>query len=179
MPVCIFCEDEGEDLPEDCEKCPICDLPPFSGMMFDPKTKEEADRLEAEGDLIGAWGILSEEWMSHTDIDYYDDEMAIQISSWIYELFERHPEMTEQRVEMKMMEFSTHHYWGQHDDAIETAEEAMRIAREGDRPDLELEALERHGSAQSQRYGGIQNIPQYEDYSRYRKELEERVKDEG
>jgi hypothetical protein len=171
MPVCIFCEDE--DLPEDCKKCPICDLPPFSGMMFDPKKKETADRLEAEGDLNGAWEILSDEWASHTDIDYYDDEMAIKINSWIYELFQRHPGMTEQRVEKKIMEFGSHHFWGQHDDAIEAAEEAMRIAREGDRPDLELEALERHGSIQSQRYGGIQNMPQYEDYLRYKKILKE------
>ena len=50
MPQCIFCEDDGPvDLPEDCEVCPQCDLPPFSGMMFDPKRKEEAERLEAEG----------------------------------------------------------------------------------------------------------------------------------
>ena len=38
--------------------------------------KEQAERLEEDGDLNGAWGILSEEWMNHTDIDYFDDEMA-------------------------------------------------------------------------------------------------------
>ena len=68
MPECIFCQEDGIDLPSDCEKCPECGSPPFSGMMFDPKRKEEAERLEGEGDLDGAWEILSEEWVNHTDM---------------------------------------------------------------------------------------------------------------
>ena len=177
MPRCIFCEDdEPIELPEDCETCPQCDLPPFSGMMFDPKRKEEADRLEGDGDLVGAWGILSEEWMAHTDIDYVDDEMAFQILGWIDELFERNPNMTEQRVEMKLMIMRANHYWGGHNEALDRFEEALRIAREADRPDLELEALEIHGSIQSQRYGGIENMPKFNEYEMRISEIKERVR---
>jgi hypothetical protein len=176
MPQCIFCE-EGEpiELPDDCKECPQCYNPPFSGMMFDPKRKEEAARLESEGNLEGAWEILSGEWMNHTDMDYYDDEMAIRISGWIYELFERNPGMIEQRVEMRLMEMGSLHYWGFHNDALESAEDAMRIAREAGRADLEMNALERHGGIQSQRYGGIQNMPQFEEFSRYKEEVENRL----
>ncbi len=53
----------------------------------------------------------------------------------------------------------------------------MRIAREADRPDLELEALEMHGSIQTQRYGGIQNMPQYDDFSNYRAEILQRIEE--
>ena len=172
MPQCIYCEDDGlEDLPEDCEVCPQCDLPPYSGKMFDPKRKEEDERLEVEGDMAGAWEILSEEWINHTDIDYFDDEMATPIRGWIDELFERNPIMIDQRVEMKLMVMRVNHYWGGHNEGLDAAEEAMRIAREADRPDLELEALEMHGSIQSQRYGGIQNMPQYDDFVSLRGEL--------
>ena len=140
-------------------------------MMFDSKRKEEAERLESEGDLIGAWKILSEEWMAHTDIDYFDDEMAVQLSEWITELFDRNPELIEQRVEMKLMVMKLNTALGDHDGSLNAAEEAMHLAREADRPDLELEALEMHGSIQSQRYGGIQNMPQYDDFVSLRSEL--------
>ncbi len=176
MPQCIFCEDgEPIDLPEGCEVCPQCDLPPFSGMMFDSKRKEQAERLEEDGDLNGAWGILSEEWMNHTDIDYFDDEMAAKIRGWIEDLFERNPNMTEQRVEMKLMVMRSNHYWGGHDEGLDAAEEAMRIAREAGRPDLELYALEMHGSIQSQRYGGIKNMPQYAEFAKYKSEVTDRL----
>ena len=178
MPQCIFCE-EGEpiELPEDCKECPQCFNPPFSGMMYDPKRKEEAERMEAEGDLRGAWEILSEEWMAHTDMDYFDDEMATKIRGWIDELFQRNPNMTEQRVEMKLMVMQANHFWGGHSEALDRFEEALRIAQEADRPDLELEALEMHGSIQSQRYGGIQNIPQYDEFSRHKAEILARMDD--
>jgi hypothetical protein len=178
MPQCIFCE-EGEpiELPEDCKECPQCFNPPFSGMMFDPKRKEEAERLEAEGDLSGAWEILSEEWMNHTDMDYFDDEMATQIRGWIDELFERNPNMTEQRVEMNLMIMRVNHYWGGHNEGFDRFEEALGIAKEAGRPDLELEVLEMHGSIQSQRYGGIQNMPQYDDFSNYKNEVIQRIEE--
>ena len=66
---------------------------------------------------------------------------------------------------------------GDHDGSLNAAEEAMRLAREADRPDLELEALEMHGSIQSQRYGGIENMPQYNDFCRLRSEIEARNHD--
>ena len=178
MPQCIFCEEYGsDDLSEDCTLCPECGNPPFSGMMFDEKRKKEADRLEREGDLIGAWNILSEEWISHTDIDYYDEEMAIKILQWIDNLFQRNPEMIEQKVSINLMRMQSLHYWGGHDEAIDAVEGALRIAKEANRPDLELKALEMHGSIQSQRYGGIQNMPKYHDFCRYKKEVEARIQD--
>ena len=140
-------------------------------MMFDPKRKEEAERLEGEGDLDGAWEILSEEWVNHTDMDYFDDEMATRIRGWIDDLFLRNPGMTDQRVEMELMVMRLNHYWGGHNEGFDRFEEALMIAKEADRLDLELEALEMHGSIQSQRYGGIQNMPQYDDFVSLRGEL--------
>ena len=176
MPQCIFCE-EGEpiELPEDCKECPQCFNPPFSGMMFDQKRKVEAENLEEKGDLIGAWEILSEEWMAHTDVDYYDDEMAIRIRQWISELFDRNPGMVEQRVQMELMMMTSMHYWGFHNAGTDSAEEAMRIAREAGRLDLEFEALDSFESIQSQRYGGIRNMPGYEAHSKYRDDLMKRI----
>ena len=83
--------------------------------------------------------------------------------------------MTEQRVEMELMIMRVNHYWGGHNEGLDRFEEALRIANEADRPDLELEALEMHGSIQSQRYGGIQNMPQYDDFCRLRSEIETRI----
>ena len=85
--------------------------------------------------------------------------------------------MTEQRVEMKLMIMRANHYWGGHNEALDRFEEALRIAREADRPDLELEVLEMHGSIQSQRYGGIQNMPQYDDFSKYKTEVLQRIEE--
>ena len=108
-------------------------------------------------------------------MDYFDDEMATQIRGWIDELFERNPNMIEQRVEMKLMLMRVNHYWGGHNEGLDAAEEAMRIAREADRPDLELEALEMHGSIQTQRYGGIQNMPQFEEFSKYQEKVKQKL----
>ena len=178
MPECIFCEEYGsDDLSADCIICPDCGNPPFSGMMFDQKRKEEADRLEKEGDLIGAWNILSGEWMSHIDIEYYDEEMAVMILQWIENLFERNPNMIEQKVSLNLMRMESLHYWGGHDEALDIAEEAMKIAREANRMDLELEVMENHLSIQGQRYGGIENMPQYDEAIIYRELLIKKLGD--
>ncbi len=81
--------------------------------------------------------------------------------------------MTEQRVEMSLMIMRANHYWGGHNEGLDRFEEALRIARESCRPDLELEVLEMHGSIQSQRYGGIQKMPQFTDFTKRKEELEE------
>ena len=177
MPECIFCEGDGPDLPSDCEICPECGTPPFSGMMFDPKRKEEAERLEQEGNLVEAYSILNDEWKVHTDHDYFDVEMAEKIEMWIENLFESHPVMVEQKVEFCLEKMSLLHFHGAHNEGLEAAEKAMKIARDANRPDLELHALEMHGSIQSQRCGGIENMPQYEDFSNYKKEIEGRIED--
>mgnify|MGYP003682401287 CR=1 FL=1 len=176
MPECIFCEEYGsDDLSEDCTICPDCGNPPFSGMMFDKERKEEADRLETEGDLIGAWDILSEEWKSHTDIDYYDEEMATKILQWIDNLFERNPEMIEQKVSINLMRMASLHYWGGHNEALEVAEKTIEIAKDAGRVDLELEILNSHLSIQKQRFGGIESLPQYRDLQKRIKDLEKQM----
>ena len=165
MPQCIFCEEDGSDeLSDDCAVCPDCGNPPFSGMMFDENRKEQADKLEKEGNLIGAWNILSDEWKSHTDRDYYDEEMAIKILQWINALFKRNPEMVEQRIETVLMRMTILHYWGGHNEALDAVEQGINIARKSKRLDLELKVLEEHGSIQSQRYGGLEKMPNYENY---------------
>ena len=176
MPECIFCEEYGsDDLSEDCTICPDCGNPPFSGMMFDKKRKEEADRLETEGDLIGAFNILSEEWKSHTDIDYYDEEMATKILQWIDNLFERNPEMIEQKVSINLMRMTSLHYWGGHNEAINIFEEAIKIVKKAEREDLELEILENYFTIQHQRYGG-QNFPDASDFLKRMDVLRENIK---
>jgi len=173
MPQCIFCEEDGSDeLSDDCAVCPDCGNPPFSGMMFDENRKEEADKLEKEGNIIGAWNILSEEWISHTDIDYYDEEMTIKILQWIENLFERNPNMIEQKVSLNIMRMNSLHYWGGHNEALEIVEDTIKMAREVERVDLELEILYSHRSSQIQRYGGVENIPQSRDLENRIKELE-------
>ncbi len=76
---------------------------------------------------------------------------------------------------MKLMVMKLNTALGDHDGSMNAAEGAMRLAREADRPDLELEALEMHGSIQSQRYGGIQNMPQFELFSGKKEELKKRL----
>ena len=167
MPECIFCDSE---VPDDCEECPECSLPPFSGMMFDPKTKEEADRLESEGDSLGAWEILIQEWRNHTDVDYYDDEMAFEIKGWIEGLFSRNPELVEERIKIKLDEMRVCHYQGDHNGGIDAAEDAIQLAKDAERPELEIEALDAHMSIQHSRYGG-RNYPEIEKLTERREEL--------
>ena len=145
-------------------------MPPFSGMMFDPKRKEEADRLEGEGDLNGAWEILIEEWRNHTDVDYYDDEMAFEIKGWIEGLFSRNPELVEERIKIKLDEMRVCHYQGDHNGGIDAAEDAIQLAKDAERPELEIEALDAHMSIQHSRYGG-RNYPEIEKLTERREEL--------
>jgi len=148
---CIFCE---EQVSEDAEECPHCSKKPFSGMYFDPSSFDEATRLDQEGDSEGAWRILFAEWQQHTDLDYFDQEMVVKIRERIDALLDRNPELIDKRVQIMLEDCSIEAYWsgGGHDVTI--IEEAMQLARDAQRPDLELEAFEHHCSIQVQRYGG-------------------------
>jgi hypothetical protein len=179
MPECIFCEEDGPDLSSDCEICPDCGVPPFSGMMFNPEQKEEAARLEKEDDFGGAFSILSEEWKSHTDVDYFDEKMAETIESWIENLFERHPEMSAQRVEFCLDKMTLLHFYGAHNEAIDFAEKAIRIAKDVNRFDLELEVIDAHLSIQRRRYGGAEHIPDYVLLKERRQEIEDLIQQNG
>ncbi len=150
MAECIFCE---EEVSEDAEECPHCDKKPFSGMYFDPSTFDEAARLDEGGDPEGAWRILFEEWRQHTDHDYFDEEMVGKIRERIDALLDRNPGMIGRRIEIMKDDMLIDVFWsGGYDVSI--AEEAMRLAREAGRPDLELGALDQHVSIQVTRHGG-------------------------
>ena len=164
MAECIFCE---EEVSEDAEECPHCDKKPFSGMYFDPSTFDEAARLDEGGDPEGAWRILFEEWRQHTDHDYFDEEMAGKIRERIDALLDRNPGMIGRRIEIMKDDMLIDVFWsGGYDVSI--AEEAMRLAREAGRPDLELEALGQHVSIQVTRHGGV-----YRDRPGLRETIEE------
>jgi len=177
MPQCIFCEEFGsEDLSEDCKLCPECGNPQFSGMMFDEKRKEEADKLEEKGDLMGTWNILFDEWKSHTDRDYYDEEMAVKISQWIESFFQRRPSLIDQRIDFILCQMYNLHYHGGHNEALDMFNRGLKITKDNRRLDLEIKLLQEHGSIQSQRYGGIENIPNYLEYYTYLSKLLEENK---
>ena len=151
MVECIFCE---EQVSEDAEECPHCSKKPFSGMYFDPSSFDEATRLDQEGDSEGAWRSLFAEWQQHTDLDYFDQEMVVKIRERIDALLDRNPELIDKRVQIMLEDCSIEAYWsgGGHDVTI--IEEAMQLARDAQRPDLELAALEHHIGIQVARYGG-------------------------
>jgi len=150
MVECIFCE---EQVSEDAEECPYCNKKPFSGMYFDPSSFDEAARLDEEGDSEGAWRILFAEWQQHTDLDYFDQEMVGKIRERIDALLDRNPELIDKRIQIMMEDCSieNYHSGGGHDVTI--IEEAMQLARDAQRPDLELAALEHHIGIQVARYG--------------------------
>ena len=151
MVECIFCE---ERVSEDAEACPYCHQKPFAGMYLDPRSFDEAARLDEEGDPEGAWRILFVEWQQHTDHDYFDQEMVVKIRERIDALLDRNPELIDKRVQIMLEDCSIEAYWsgGGHDVTI--IEEAMQLARDAQRPDLELAALEHHIGTQVARYGG-------------------------
>ena len=101
--------------------------------------------------------------------------MATKILQWIDNLFERNPEMIEQKVSINLMRMTSLHYWGGHNEALDLFEETTNIARREKREDLEIEILNHHISMQKQRYGGIENVPKYQNLDNRIKELESRI----
>ena len=149
---CIFCEEEVDSHEVEC---PHCGMKPFPGMYLDPKTYENADQMEKDGDLEGAWDLLHEEYRQHTDIEYFDEETAGILHDYLKGLFARHSEkLVAQRIDLLLDELSIGAYWGHYDDSL--VEQAVQLAQDAERPDLELKVLEQHRSnlqTQSKGYG--------------------------
>ena len=114
---------------------------------------ETASKLEEGGDVIGAWDLLFGWWIEYTDHEYFDEEKAPPIRERIDALLDRNPELIDKRVQIMMEDCSieNYHSGGGHDVTI--IEEAMQLARDAQRPDLELAALEHHIGIQVARFG--------------------------
>jgi hypothetical protein len=136
MALCIFC---GEEVDDDAEECPHCHNKPFSGMYFDDSTYGKADALEKQGKLRDAWNILYEEWRQHTDVEYFDQDMAGKLYTLLEALFERNPILVEERLEMLLDEMMIARYWSTID--TQDVEKGIKLARDSERIDLELKFL--------------------------------------
>ena len=55
--------------------------------------------LESEGDLEAAWRMLYDEWLSYTDHEYFDYEMASLFSLELDQLFERNHSLLGQKIQ--------------------------------------------------------------------------------
>ena len=109
--------------------------------------------LESEGDLEAAWRMLYDEWLSYTDHEYFDYEMASLFSLELDQLFERNHSLLGQKIQKICDECSidAYHSGGGHDVAM--VEVGFKLAQDANRPDLELELLEHHVGLQVARYG--------------------------
>jgi hypothetical protein len=109
--------------------------------------------LESEGDLEAAWRMLYDEWLSYTDHEYFDYEMASLFSLELDQLFERNRSLLGKKIQKICEECSidAYHSGGGHDVAM--VEAGFKLAQDANRPDLELELLEHHVGLQVARYG--------------------------
>ena len=139
MGICIFCDEEVDD---DSEECLHCGNKPFSGMYFDNSTYTKVEELEKQGKMKEAWGILYEEWRQHTDIEYFDQEMAAKLYKILEKFFAKHPVLVEERLEMLQDEMMIAKYWGTIDS--KDVEKGIKIAQDAERLDLELKFLEEY-----------------------------------
>lgn len=148
MKNCIFCE---EELDEGCLECPNCSKKPFSGMYLNDEIFFKVVKLEENGELEKAWDLLYEEWKSHTDHEYYDEEVVGKISKLLNELYEKNNQLIDKKVIMSMDLMTISAYWDGYDSSI--AENILEIVRGKNRIDLEIKILECHSGLQLQRYG--------------------------
>jgi hypothetical protein len=173
MPQCIFCEDG--DLPEETEECPHCGNKPFSGMYFDPEQYARAEALEAENKLEEAWKLLQEEWMGHSDRDYFDHEMVMELEAKLHELFLRHPVLAPQRMELYELSMSSERFWG-HFASEGTLKEAIKAMLKVEREDLAEELVDMHFGINWQNVHPRPNDPTADNVTSYidivRKEME-------
>ena len=134
-------EDEDYLIPEEERK----------GML--DKALIPALNLESEGDLEAAWRMLYDEWLSYTDHEYFDYEMASLFSLELDQLFERNHSLLGEKIQKICEECSidAYHSGGGHDVAM--VEAGFKLAQDANRPDLELELLEHHVGLQVARYG--------------------------
>ena len=109
--------------------------------------------LESRGDAKGAWRMLCDEWLSYTDHEYFDYEMASLFSLELDHLFERNHSLLGEKIQKICDECSidAYHSGGGHDVAM--VEAGFKLAQDANRPDLELELLEHHVGLQVARHG--------------------------
>ena len=169
MGECIFCEEEVDD---DAEECPHCGQRPFSGMYFDETTYDKVDMMEKNGDFKKAWSILFEEWKKHTDVEYFDQDMASKLFTRLEAFFGRHPELVGERLEMLQDEMMIDQYWSTIDP--KDVEKGIKIAQDAGRIDLELKFLEEYRDLA---FSGTQKKPSDSLTNRI-SELQELVKEE-
>jgi hypothetical protein len=142
MEECIFCEGEVD---VDEVECPHCGMKPFSGMYLDPKAYENADQMEKDGDIKGAWQLLHEEYRQHTDVEYFDEETAGIIHDYLVALYARYPELlVAEKIDLLLEMLQIGAYWGHYDDSL--VEQAVELSQAAERLDLELKVLESHRS---------------------------------
>ena len=115
---------------------------------------ETASKLEEGGDVIGAWDLLFGWWIEYTDHEYFDEEKAPLIRERIDALLDRNPELIDKRIQIMMEDCSIEAYHSGAGHDVTIIEEAMQLARDAQRPDLELVAFEHHIGIQVARYGG-------------------------
>jgi len=115
---------------------------------------DEALEQERNGLLLVAWNILYHNWQAYTDIEYYDDEMAILFAEQLELLYERNPQLISQKIEFMLEKCRLEGYFSGGGYDVKTIEDAIKIAQDNDRPDLELEIIQTHASNQVNRYGG-------------------------
>ena len=113
----------------------------------------EALEQEKMGLLNVAWTTLYHHWRGYTDHEYYDEEMAILFEEQLELLYERNPQLVSKKIELMLDKCSLEGYFSGGEYDVKTIEDAIKIAQDNDRPDLELEIIQSHASNQVNRYG--------------------------
>ena len=132
----------------------------------------KAVKLEENGELEKAWDLLYEEWKSHTDHEYYDEEVVEKISKLLNELYEKNNQLIDKKVIMSMDLMTISAYWDGYNPSI--AENILQIVRGKNRIDLEIKILQCHSGLQLQRYGANREI--IKDLNNQIKALESKLK---
>ena len=116
---------------------------------------DEALEQERNGLPLVAWNILYHNWQAYTDIEYYDDEMAILFAEQLELLYERNPKLVHRKIRLMLDQARSegYHSGGGYD--VKIIEDAIKIAQDNNRPDLELDIIQEHAGNQVGRYGGI------------------------
>ena len=116
---------------------------------------DEALEQEKLGSPNVAWTILYDHWRGYTDHEYYDDEMAILFAEQLELLYERNRKLVHRKIGLMLDQARSegYHSGGGYD--VKIIEDAIKIAQDNNRPDLELDIIQEHASNQVGRYGGI------------------------
>lgn len=164
MPQCIFCE--GEELPVDTDECPVCEMKPFSGMYFDESIYTEVSNLEQNGYIQKAWKVLYEQWLEHSDVDYFDDQMYHKLLTDLHNLFLRNNELIVERIKLQIEVMRIERFWS-HFATENTLIEGIKIATISGRDDLAENLVEEHWSINHQHVYPKPNFPSDEEIFTY------------